>query len=62
MATATQTETLLKSESKTEAAEVMDFLDKLSVDEKREMLIFMQGVRFAKELNRGNIQEAVQMV
>ena len=31
MATATQTETLLKSESKTEAAEVMDFLDKLSV-------------------------------
>lgn len=59
---AMQTETLLKSENKTEAAEVMDFLDELSVDEKKEMLIFMQGVRFAKGFDRGNIQEAVQMV
>lgn len=56
---AKQTETLLKSESKTEAAEVMSFLDELSVDEKKEMLIFMQGVRFAKGFDRTAIPEAV---
>lgn len=57
---AMQTEILLKSESKPEAAEVMDFLAELSADEKREMLVFMQGVRFAKGLDRGKIPEAVQ--
>lgn len=56
---AKQTETLLRSENKPEASEFMNFLDELSVDEKKEMLVFIQGIRFAKEFNRGKVPEAV---
>ena len=56
---AKQTETLLKSENKPEVAEVMHILNELTADEKKEMLFFMQGVRFAKGLERGRVPEAV---
>lgn len=58
---AKHTETLLKSESKPEVVEVMRFLNELSADEQKEMLFFMQGVRFAKGLDRGKVPEAVTM-
>lgn len=59
---AKQTETLLKSESKPEVIEVMRILNELSADEKKEMLFFMQGVRFAKGLERGRVPEAVPTI
>lgn len=58
---AKQIETLLKSENKTEAAEIMRFLGELSADEQKEMLFFIQGVKFAKGLDRGKVPEAVTM-
>lgn len=45
---AEQTEVLLKAERKPEAEEVLQLLGEMSRAEQREMLIFMQGVRFAK--------------
>jgi methionine salvage enolase-phosphatase E1 len=56
---AKQIKTLLKIENKSEAAEVMDLLDELTTDEKKEMLIFLQGVKFAKGLDRGAVPAAV---
>mgnify|MGYP006990141859 CR=1 FL=1 len=41
---AKQIKTLLKIENKSEAAEVMDLLDELTTDEKKEMLIFLQKI------------------
>lgn len=42
------TETLLKTENQQEAAEVMEFLGELTPEEKKDFLVFMQGIRFAK--------------
>ncbi len=42
------TETLLKTENQQEAAEVMEFLGELAPEEKKDFLVFMQGIRFAK--------------
>lgn len=41
-------ETMLATENKQEAAEVMDFLEELNSDERKELIIFIQGIRFAK--------------
>lgn len=45
-------EILLKTDNKPEAEAVLQLLDELTPAEQQEMLIFMQGVRFAKELER----------
>ena len=42
------TETLLRRENQQEATEVMEFLCELSQDEKKDFLVFMQGIKFAK--------------
>lgn len=42
------TETMLKTESQNEAAEIMEFLGELDQSEKKDFLKFMQGVRFAR--------------
>lgn len=42
-------ETMLNTENKNEAMEVLEFLEKLNMEEKREFLAFVQGVKFAKE-------------
>ena len=64
--TATQTETLLKTESKQEAEAVMELLKEMTPAQKSEMLIFMQGVRFANALqvqgNGTNNAAAVQTI
>jgi hypothetical protein len=49
---AEQMEILLKTERKPEAAEVLQLLNEMSPAEQREMLTFMQGMRFAKVMER----------
>lgn len=49
---AEQMEILLKTENKPEAAAVLQFLDEMTPDEQKEFLIFMQGARFARGLER----------
>lgn len=41
-------ETMLATENQQEATEVMAFLGKLAPEEKKDFLMFMQGIRFAK--------------
>ena len=45
-------EVLLKAERKPEAEAVLQFLDEMTPTEQQEFLVFMQGVRFAKGLER----------
>lgn len=45
-------ETLLDKNNQQEAEAVMAFLGELDQDEKKEFLVFMQGIRFAKGLNQ----------
>ena len=47
-------ETMLATENQQEATEVMAFLGELAPEEKKDFLVFMQGIRFAK----GMAQEA----
>lgn len=49
---AEQMEILLKTERKTEAEEVLRILGEMNPAEQQEMLVFMQGVRFAKGMER----------
>lgn len=48
----TNMETLLNKNNQQEAEAVMAFLGELDQDEKKEFLVFMQGIRFAKGLNQ----------
>ena len=43
-------ETMIATESQKEATEVMTFLGELDPQEKKDFLVFMQGIRFAKSL------------
>lgn len=45
-----RTETLAAIENKEEAAEVMKFVQGLGQEERENLLVFLQGVRFAKSL------------
>jgi len=45
-------ETLLDKNNQQEAEAVMEFLGELDQNEKKEFLVFMQGIRFAKGINR----------
>ena len=49
---AEQMEILLKTDRKPEAAEVLKLLEEMTPAEQQEMLVFMQGVRFAKGMER----------
>lgn len=40
--------TMLATENQQEATEVMAFLGELAPEEKKDFLVFMQGIRFAK--------------
>lgn len=63
---ALQTETMIKAESKEETMEAMQILEEMTPAQKSEMLIFMQGVRFANALqtqgNGTNNAAAVQTI
>ena len=50
---AVQTETLLRTESKPETEQVMQFLDEMTPAQQNEMLVFMQGMRFANNMQQG---------
>lgn len=41
-------ETMIATENQQEATEVMAFLGELEPQEKKDFLVFMQGIRFAK--------------
>lgn len=56
---AEQMEILLKTERKPEAAEVLKMLAEMTPAEQKEMLVFMQGVRFAKGLERKTAAQPV---
>lgn len=47
----TQMETLLNTESKPEAEEVIAFINTLDQDEGKEMLAFVRGVKFGRSLS-----------
>lgn len=59
---AEQMEILLKTENKPEAVAVLQLLDEMTPDEQKEFLIFMQGARFAKGLERKKMITAAQTV
>ena len=48
--TKNNTEILLRTENQQEAVEVMKFLGELAQEEKKDFLIFIQGIRFAKRM------------
>lgn len=43
-----QMEILLRADQKAEAEEMMQLLNEMSPSEQKELLVFMQGVRFAR--------------
>ncbi len=45
-----RTETLVSIENKEEAAEVINLVKNLCQEERENLLVFLQGVRFAKSL------------
>lgn len=49
-----QTETMLDIESKPEAMAIMEFLNKLTQAEKKDMLLFFQGANLAQSLATQN--------
>ena len=59
---AEQMEVLLKAERKPEAEAVLQFLDEMTPTEQQEFLVFMQGVRFAKGMERKKTAAAAQPV
>lgn len=52
------TETILREDQKSEATELMSFLEELTPDEKREFLGYMRGVMFVKGMDRKEKQTA----
>ena len=59
---AEQMEILLKTEDKPEAAAVLQLLEEMTPEEQKGFLIFMQGVSFAKGLERKKTIPAAQTV
>lgn len=56
---AEQMEILLKTERKPEAEEVLQLLDEMTPAEQQKMLVFMQGVKFAKGMERKTAAQPV---
>lgn len=52
MAEKRNTESLVSIEHEPEAAEAMNFVSELNIEEKKDFLAFLQGVRFGKTLAR----------
>lgn len=50
------TETMMKTENRTEAEEVLEMLEEMDQSERKDFLVFMQGMRFAKGMNNGTRQ------
>lgn len=46
-----KTETMISVENKQEATEVMEILNEFTPGEKKELLMFMQGIKYAKSIN-----------
>lgn len=53
-----RTETLIAQKNSREAEEVIDFMETLDKYEQREFLAFVQGAKFAKNLEVGVIRTA----
>ncbi|MBQ0067585.1 MAG: hypothetical protein KBS60_05345 [Phascolarctobacterium sp.] len=55
-------ETMLAAENQQEAAEVMAFLGELNPEEKKDFLVFVQGIRFARGMQKSIAIPAVQTI
>lgn len=53
---ALQTETLLKADNKQEAESVIELINEFTVEQKEKMLVFMQGVKFANNLLKREVE------
>lgn len=53
----TKTETMLAAENQQEAAEVMAFLGELAPEEKKDFLVFVQGIRFARGMTQKTVTQ-----
>ena len=53
-----QTETMIAQENQTEAEEVMEFVESLTQNEKKEFFAFLQGAKFVKKLMTGTAKIA----
>ena len=58
MAEGKRTETMIVQENSKEAAEVMGFMEILNGNEKEQLLAFLQGAKFMKNLSAGAIKTA----
>lgn len=56
---AEQMEILLKTERKPEAEEVLRLLDEMTPAEQQKILVFMQGVKFARGMERKTAAQTV---
>lgn len=52
-------ETMIATENQQEAAEIMVFLRELEPQEKKDFLVFIQGIRFAKGVAQKNAPQSV---
>lgn len=52
-------ETMLATENQREATEVMAFLGELAPEEKKDFLVFIQGIRFAKGMTQKTVTHIV---
>lgn len=63
MAEIKEIKTMLAAENQQEAEEVMMFLGELAPEEKKDFLVFMQGIRFAKVMTqKTTIQQTLQQL
>lgn len=54
------TETLMKTENRTEAEAVLEMLEEMDQNERKDFLVFMQGIRFAKGMTTNTPAPEVQ--
>ena len=55
------TETILKKENKNELKEVLTFINEMSEEEVKDLKNFLQGVRYAKEINQ-KLEKKIKVV
>lgn len=45
-----ETKTIIPNENRKEALEVMEFMEEITAEEKKEFLIFIQGIQYARKM------------
>ena len=60
MANEKLTETMIRRSNRPEAEEVMEFLRSLDQNEKKDFMVFIQGVKFAEGINPKHIRPRIK--